>query len=176
MQLSSMKEDLDNILDRKWLSRPSCKYVKSMMLSNSFIDAHELYEYMSELIFESLAYHQYIESVGSKSSLIYIFNTASGQYLVVDEFANAKFVVYQLSNELYMKVIEFIDEQTRIYITNSKGVIIFYLEYDEQNKILKINNEDVIPSPLIKELSDEETEDIIMAANTYYMLHVISNN
>ena len=176
MQLSSMKEDLDNILDRKGLSRPSCKYVKSMMLSNSFIDAHELYEYMSGLIFESLAYHQYIESVGSKNSFIYIISAASGQYIVTDEFTSAKLVTYRLSNEFYMKVIEFSSKQLYVYITNWRSVIIFNLEYDERNKTFKVNNKNVIQSPLIKTLSAEETKEVLTMAYSQYILHVISNN
>ena len=72
-----------------------------------------------------------------------------------------------------MKVIELSDRYTGVYITNWKSVIIFHLEYAEQNKTLKINNKNVIPSPLIKPLSRKEEEDIVNVANTYFMLHVI---
>ena len=171
-----MKEDLDNILDRDGLSYNSREYVKSMMLSNSFIDAHELYEDMPGLIFESLAYHKYIENFGPKNSFMYIINAASGQYIVADIFTNAKLVTYRLSNEFYMKVIEFSNKQLYVYITNWRSVIIFRLEYDEQNKMFKINNKNVIPSPLIKTLSVEETKEVLTMAYSQYILHVLSNN
>ena len=48
MQLSSMKENLDNIFDKENVSESSREYVKSMMLSNSFIDAYKLYKVISE--------------------------------------------------------------------------------------------------------------------------------
>jgi hypothetical protein len=75
-----------------------------------------------------------------------------------------------------MNVIELSDRYTSAYITNWQSVIIFHLEYDEQNKTLKINNKNVIPSPLVKTLSDKEEKDIVNVANTYYMLHLLSNN
>ena len=176
-----MKEDLDNILDNDDLLEPSRQYIKPMILSSSFIDVHKLYGEIlyGDMIagtFSKLLRNKYFEYVGPKNSRIYIFNAASGQYLVTDKFPNAKLVAYLLYDNFYIKVIDFSNGYTRIYITNSKSVIIFCLEYDEQNKILKINNEDVIPSPLIKKLSDKEAENIITAANAKYMLHVISNN
>lgn len=179
MQLSSMKENLDNIFDKENISESSREYVKSMMLSNSFIDAYKLYKVISEPniwpIFSQFLKNEYIKNIcpSNTFSFIYAINTASGQYLVADKFALEKITLYQLSNKLYMKVIELSDRYTGVYITNWKSVIIFHLEYDEQNKTLKINNKNVIPSPLIKPLSRKEEEDIVNVANTYFMLHVI---
>lgn len=70
MQLNSMKKNLDNILDKENVSESSREYVKSMMLSNSFVDAYKLYEDMPGLIFTSLVKNQYIESFGPKNSFM----------------------------------------------------------------------------------------------------------
>ena len=145
-------------------------------------DAYKLYKVISEPnvwpIFSKLLKNKYIENIcpSNTFSFIYVINTASGQYLVADKFALEKITSYQLSNKLYVKVIEFRGRYTGVYITNWRSVIIFHLEYDEQNKTLKINNKNVIPSPFVKTLSDKEEEDIVNVANTYFMLHVLSNN
>ena len=175
-QLNNFEEDLDNVLDERFLLISEREYVKSIMRSNSFIKASNFYENLSSNMFEALIDNEYIKGLGPNNSFTYIINAASGQYIITDMYASAKATTYRLSNSIYMKVIDFSNGDTRIYITNSKSVLIFHLEFDEQNNTFVINNKDVIPSPIIKTLSVNEEKETLTLANTQYILHVLANN
>lgn len=150
------------------------KLIKENILSTDIIHIYNFYELLTDNAFELLFDNDIIESIFIKDTAsAFIFNTAYGQYLVVDKFSlrETNIETYPLFQD-YRLVFINSESCIKIYIITEYNHIVFKLKFDTNEKSLIIDDT-TVKSKINSKLTNNEIIELLALSNTQYVLYTL---